>query len=327
MDTSRSIVLTNREKINTLLPIVLTNREEKNDGFGENFKNIILTMTYAEYKKLGFVYFPFKELCHSTDNTFVSKMEEVINLKNYVELNNQKNIEKYNVCYVPKLQLLHFFDNNISFFEKSNTLKLIKTAFKIKHINPWKIKSSGEINIAIHIRRCDAYDFYLCGDTNAISNFDGKTNIDRLNVPSNLYTLIIKQFLAAFPNCKIHIYSQSYYKNSEKEFNIYKSIDETKVILHINEELDKTFVSMVFADILVMSPSALSYVAALLSDNIIYYIPFSSPPLSHWNIVSGYNCSKKYNFLIKSVDICIDYDANTDNIIVTNLEEIKSIML
>lgn len=110
------------------------------------------------------------------------------------------------------------------------------------------------------------------------------------------------------------------------EFDVYKSIDENSIILHIDEPLDKTFVEMVYADILFMAPSALSYTAGILSDNTIYYIPYNCQPLSHWNIVEGYSSSKVYNFLLKSVDLCIDYDSIDDKIIIKNLDEIRQQM-
>lgn len=301
------------------LPIALTHKEQKYDGFGENYKTVILTMSFAEFNSIKFLYSPFKELCHADDYTnFITKMEDMINLKKYLEVNDEEANKQYNVCHIRKMDLLSFFDNNIDFFEKSQTLKLIKTAFKEKNINPWKsleatiTEYSNYTNIAIHIRRPDVYDNIL---------FNGSTNIDRLNVPSSLYVTIIKQLLASYPNPKIHIYSQLL--NNESEFELYKLIDEDKIILHIDEPLDKTFIEMVYADVLVMAPSTLSYTAGLLSDSIIYYIPFSCPRLSHWNIVNGHICSNTYCFHISSVDLSISYNSKTDVMSVNNMDNLR----
>jgi hypothetical protein len=304
----------------TSLETAVTHTEKKYDGFGENYKTVILTMAFAEFNNIPFVYSPFKELCHADNADFVAKMEEVVNLKKYLELNDQYAKQKYDVHNIRKMDLLYFFDNNIAFFEKSNTLQLIKTAFNEKNANPWKTMSLSSNtttttnNIAIHIRRPDVYDLHL---------FGGAPNIDRLNVPSSLYVTIIKQFLGSYPNSKIHIYSQSS-TDGQNEFDIYKSIDKNRIVLHIDEPLDTTFVEMVYADILVMAPSTLSYTAGILSDNTIYYIPFSCPPLSQWNIVQGHVCSKSYNFLVKSVDLCIDYDSRGDSMSVTNLNGLRA---
>ena len=55
-------------------------------------------------------------------------------------------------------------------------------------------------------------------------------------------------------------------------------------MLHLNDDVDNSFIGMVAADILVTSPSSLSYVAALISDGEIWYKPFWHPPLKHWII-------------------------------------------
>jgi hypothetical protein len=42
---------------------------------------------------------------------------------------------------------------------------------------------------------------------------------------------------------------------------------------------------MVLADILVTGASSFSYTAGLLSEGIVYYIPFWHAPLPHWTPV------------------------------------------
>ena len=300
------------------LPIAVTHTQNKYDGFGENYKAIIITMTFAEFKGIKYLYSPFKELCNADDyKTFVPKMEYMINLNKYLEVVDENTHEKYNVCHVRKMDLLCFFDNHIDFFEKSNTLKLIKSAFKERNANPWKreLEKTHEgpyINIAIHIRRQDVYDKIL---------FNSANDIDRLNVPSSLYVTIIKQFLEIYSNVKIHIYSQLL--DNQSEFDLYRCIDEDKVVLHIDEPLNKTFTEMVYADILVMAPSSLSYTAGILSDNIIYYIPFCCANLSHWNIVEGHSCLNVYKFMVRNVDLNISYNSKTD-ILSTNLDDLRS---
>jgi hypothetical protein len=245
-------------------------------------------------------------------------MEEMINLKKYLKTSDT-NLNKNNVIvHVRRMDLLHFFDNNIDFFEKSNTLKLLKLAFKEKNENPWKISKYSEYkNIAIHIRRPDNYDITLYKDS--------KTMEDRLSVPNELYIKIINQLISLWPNCKIHIYSQV--TDNESEFSQYKSIDEDKIILHLNGPLDKNFIEMVYADVLVLAPSSLSYTAGLLSDNMIYYMRYASPPLSYWNIISGYSCSTKYNFLINNNAIprmlSIRYDSIKDDINIENINDLR----
>jgi hypothetical protein len=141
-----------------------------------------------------------------------------------------------------------------------------------------------------------------------------------LNVPVDLYTHMIKQLFEHYPNTIIHIYSQL--TNNKSEFDIYKSINPDKIILHLDEDIVSTFVSMVYADVLVTSPSSLSYNAAILSDNEIYYIPYCSPPLSHWNIINGYKNERLYTFTIDNVILKINYDSISNTIKITNINDL-----
>jgi hypothetical protein len=72
-----------------------------------------------------------------------------------------------------------------------------------------------------------------------------------------------------------HIYSQG----DKKNFLHFKNDD---ILLHLNESIESTFYSMVTAQILVMSKSSLSYTAGMLSDGIIYYLPFWHKPSLNW---------------------------------------------
>jgi hypothetical protein len=68
-------------------------------------------------------------------------------------------------------------------------------------------------------------------------------------------------------NLLFHIYSQGNITN-------FLDLNNTDVLFHLNENIEDTFIGLVAANILVISPSSLSYVAGLISDGIIYYKPF-----------------------------------------------------
>jgi len=121
-----------------------------------------------------------------------------------------------------------------------------------------------EYDIAIHIRR---------GDVGPWRN--------RVSYTGNrAYKKIIRLLNADFPNSSICIYS-------EGELSDFKSLAADNVHFCLNGDLEKTFHDMVTAKVLVASKSLLSYTAALLSVNTIYYIPFWFQPLAHWRIVEG----------------------------------------
>ena len=293
----------------------ITNLINPNDGFGENYKTIMMSMAYAEYNKCQFVYTPLNNLCHNynKDPDFDNTKEEMINLHECFPKPSNK------AYIISKPNLLNFFDNNLRFFEGSETIKLLKKQFKGKNTNPYLgTHHEKSFNIAIHIRRPNAFDKAFYSDP---SNEDKQhIKLAGLDVPIDFYVLLIKQLLSLNPNAVIHIYSQL--TNNEREFEVYKSISEDKVVLHIDEELNNTFTSMVYANALLMSPSSLSYTAAVLSDNVIYYIPYCSPPLSHWNVVQGYISTRKYKFSLKNVELDLEYDSVANVLSIVNLNKI-----
>jgi hypothetical protein len=280
----------------------ITNEVNPDDGFGENFKTLIMTLTYAEFNNYKFVYSPLINLSHNYDNNpeFDKKKEEMINLSSCFEYSIQ------NSHIISKMDLIHFFDNNLNFFMNSETRKLIKKQFKEKNVNPYLEGSyKNKFNIAVHIRRPNNLDRrFFSSKANETNKNIG---LARLDVPIDFYVSVIKQLLKAFPNSIIHIYSQLFHNQSE--FDTYSSIEKERIVLHIDEELNSTFASMVYADILLMSPSTLSYTAGILSDNIIYYISYCSPPLEGWNIVNGYENTRTYRYTLKNVDVDVEYDS------------------
>jgi hypothetical protein len=73
--------------------------------------------------------------------------------------------------------------------------------------------------------------------------------------------------------------------------NISKSIEienirleKEDVIFHLDEHIITTFIGLVAADELILSPSSFSYVAGLLSDGIVYYKKFWHGKKNAWNL-------------------------------------------
>jgi hypothetical protein len=115
--------------------------------------------------------------------------------------------------------------------------------------------------VAVHIRKQNTEDNHTLG------------------VYNDVYFLNTIDYIRSTYTDKtiFHIYSQG----DEKNFLHFKNED---VVLHLNEPIESTFYSMVTAQILVMSKSSLSYTAAMLSDGIVYYLPFWHKPASSWLI-------------------------------------------
>lgn len=245
----------------------LTNVILPNDGFGANLQMLLYTLMYCEFNNISFSYTPFTKMLHTND---IELLENMINFKKHFPIvNKTENYESLNV-----FQLLSFYEKNLELCSNSKSLKLVKKIFKESNENPY---DKNYKNVAIHIRR------YIKNDRTKIG----------ADVPDYVYIDIINQISLLYKNVKIHIYSLGNIEDFKKIYT------KENIIFHLNEKLDKTFIGLVYADILVIAPSALSYTAGLISDSLIYYIKFCNPPLKHWNIIQNYTSSRiKHEYLI-----------------------------
>jgi len=230
----------------------------RSDGFGAQFQTIIISAIYAELNNMKYQYTPFKKMEHNYENdtTFIQKKEKLINFIGNFEINEDLNIQ---------IQRGYgetgFLDNNTALCANSLSLKKIKEIFR-SNKNRQDYFSDENLNIAIHIRRPNAHDNRTGG----------------ADVPDSIYLKAINFLRSIYSskNRQFHIYSQG---NVDDFKTIYNSDD---VIFHINASIENTFSSMVFADVLVTSQSSFSYTAGLISDGVVYFIPFWHSPLPHW---------------------------------------------
>lgn len=236
------------------------------DGFGAQYQKIIQTFIFCKANNLKFCYCPIKNMEHNYNNdiNFISRIEILINLKD--------NIENMNIDECKQLDyggvVLKWFEANIDKNCNNEHMKFIKECF-------WKNKkrelifNNNKINIAVHIRRENQHDKGRAGQ--------------RISTTNEYYLMVMNRIRNKYKEydkeLQFHIYSQG----NISDFTIFQKED---VIFHIDEDIIKTFTELVAADILVTSPSSLSYVAALISDGDIYYKKFWHKPKSNWNILN-----------------------------------------
>ena len=114
-------------------------------------------------------------------------------------------------------------------------------------------------DIAIHIRRGDVGESYTKRFT---SNKE--------------YVEIINKLTKLYPEYKITIFSEG----KEEDFEELKG---ENIAFCLNGNITETFHSLVKAKILIISKSSFSYSAALLNENLVYYVfPFWHKKLNHW---------------------------------------------
>ena len=260
------------------MTIYYTNEGNQKDGFGAQYQRIVYTILYCKLHKLNFIYTPFTSMEHNYDNDkiFIQKKENLINLINHypiityeIENNNKINILHFN-------EIRYYIEDNLTYILKSNEINEIRNIF-------WSNKNKNNffnknINVAIHIRRPNIHDIRIDGSDTPDTYY--------LNIINTIYNNNIN-LLSDNNKLIFNIYSQG----DIDSFKLYKEfIDNntknTEIIFNINESIEKTFIEMVKSDILVLSRSSFSYVAALLNEGTIYYQQFWHKPSNDWIIIN-----------------------------------------
>ena len=279
---------------------IVTNPTKSNDGFGENFKLLIYSVMFAELHGCKFLYTPFKQMEHNydMDPEYLVKKEHLINFLGNFEQVPSVNDTAQRPYVLDTFELLRFYQTNIARCAECKSLELIKNLFRANKTDPF---DKSYMNVAIHIRRMNKEDYNQTNDPNAC--------LAGMDVPDDLYLRSIgqvEQITCDKPVC-IHIFSQG----KPEDFEMYR---KNNVVLHLNEDLESTFTQMVYADVLLTAPSALSYSAGLLSRGTVFYIEFCNPKLPHWNTVLGYKSSRIKHEFIVPIMTTIYYDPYTDKI-------------
>jgi hypothetical protein len=235
---------------------------KRGDGFGGQYQSIIFTILYAAFNNYKYVHRNIEEIEHNynNDDNYLDKINNCINLGG--EYLNCKDVE--NCTEVDHSIIYQNVENNIDDYTNNNiTFNKIKECFwKNKDRNVYK---NDKFNIAIHIRRPNRHD----------------TRVEGSDTPDNYYLYIMNYIRQKYNDKELlfHIYSQG----DINQFDCYKNED---VIFHIDEDIVTSFVGLVGSDVLITSQSSFSYVAAILSDGEIYYLPFWHKPKKNW-IVTG----------------------------------------
>jgi len=217
---------------------------------------------------LNFVYNPLDVVEHNydNDNNYNQKLEDLMNLeKNIMNLEKNMNVEHLDFNSIVRI----YFEANIDSCCESKHMKFIKDSF-------WENKKrdyfqNDKINVAIHIRRENKDDNGLAGP--------------RATTPNSYYLNIMNTIRDKYNDLNkhnnkellFHIYSQG-------QINKFQDLENNDVKFYLNYDIIETFIGMVSAEILVISPSSFSYTAALISDGEIHYKKFWHNPRKNWII-------------------------------------------
>lgn len=234
--------------------------ENRKDGFGAQYQGIITTYISCIKHNIIYKYTPLFDVEHNYDNdpNYINQLEELMNLKNNIENNHD-----FSSTEIIFRNSSVYFEANIDECCNSDAMKFIKECF-------WQNKEkdyfkNNKMNISIHIRRENSHDRGGAGD--------------RITTPNIYYLNIMNKIREQYNNKELlfHVYSQGSIEN-------FRDFEKEDVQFHLNEQIPTTFIGLVAADILIISPSSFSYIAALLSDGIVYYKQFWHNPKKDWII-------------------------------------------
>lgn len=210
---------------------------------------------------------------HNYDNdpTFSNRIIRYMNLASKFNVTQQTTpirVIRYNGT-----ENYAFCETNLTRLLETNAFKRIKQLFFEGKPTPYDI---AFYNVAVHIRKHSPEDMQAH---------------NRTNEPNEYYLNIMRFIMNEYKGTKpvrFHIHSQGDENNEFNEFNEFTRFSETRpnveVVMHMNESVEDAFSGLVFADALVTSASSFSYVAAMLTDGVVYYKNFWHKPSTKWII-------------------------------------------
>jgi FkbM family methyltransferase len=238
--------------------------ELRTDGFGAQFQSVLWTLLWAELTGRCFQY---------TDIPHIDLISNSGTVKDHEDENTLDEVVRFMAFkdhYPPadgarpvfNMTAYAYVEANIDAVFASEAFQRFKTRFfegKTRRVD-------GRVHVAVHIRRLNNFE-----------RENGRFRPGSHDTPNAEYLAIIRRIRAEYAGRDLvfDIYSQGHADD-------FKEFESDQTVLHLNEKVLDSFTDLVFADVLVTCRSSFSYLAALLSDGDVYYMPFWHPPLSKW---------------------------------------------
>jgi hypothetical protein len=234
--------------------------EERTDGFGAQFQTLIHMIYYAASHNGEYIHIPIKTIEHNyvNDPLYEKQLEELMCISIFRKI-DEIDTTMSEVLHITNKECRDYFELTVDNAISDASLTSYKSTFWEKH-GDYQY-NNGKFNIALHIRRGDV----------SVYNNEGRYT------PNEYYVDKIRYLSETYADRDIlfHVYSEG----AECEFECFK---RENVVLHLNEDIKRTFLGLVMSDVLVQSKSSFSYVAGLLAKGVVYHIPFWHPPVSSW---------------------------------------------
>ena len=269
------------ENIKSLSTDIVNISSWRGDGLGSQLTD---TMKYIAFyrknsSKFHYYYVPWDFTIHKdstqNNNNSLYSIEKFMNIgqgeRNIHNINDECICCLWNILWENDLtyQTTYLFDND--------TLKYLKEKYWRNKLNIYlnEIYDRNEFNVGVHIRRGDATqhnrglnDKYYITIMKYI--FDQQIKINKTKVITfYIYTQRIG-------------FNKTHFENILNDMDMYKH-KLFKLKYKIELSLNLTFHGLIICDALIMSKSAFSFGAAILSNaKYVYYAPWLHRPLKHW---------------------------------------------
>lgn len=260
--------------IHTLMTMTarVVSTEARTDGFGAQYQNIIFDILFTSAMTPNVQYvFPSNlermqfEHNYKNDPTFSNRLIRLMNLD--AKFNVTPQTTPIQVIRYKGTKNYAFCEANLTRLLETNAFKLIKQLFFEGKSTPY---DTAFYNVAIHVRKHSAHDMRVHKRTN-------EPNAYYINV----MRFIIENYKGTKP-VRFHIHSQGNTNNEFTNFSATRANVGVEVVMHLNESVEDAFNGLVFADALATSASSFSYVAAMLTDGVVYYKQFWHKPSLKW---------------------------------------------
>lgn len=246
----------------------LTN-DLRGDGFGAQYQSILWSIIFAEVNGHTFFYSNIETMNNGlhTDTKFIEDAVKCMNVKgNYPDVHDVAKVAPPHDLTVYALKWPYFYkeiEHDMERFHSSESFTRVKNLFYKGKESPFDDK---HFHVAVHIRKLVKYDKVFETDTRSL---DDSYYINCMEAIQHTYSKTQNKPIL------FHMYSVG----NEEEFTMYKKFP---IQFHLEDDTFESFIGMVFADMLVICPSSMSYTAGLLSNGIVIYKPFWHPPRMSW---------------------------------------------
>lgn len=255
----------------------------KNDGAGAQALAIMSTILFAHDAGLTYVHTPFRRIEHANgDPGWETKWEKFFNFGKD-EIPRAQRIEPWTDCVaLPRLTDLSRSGDNVLYVARHchdyanyfpYRYRAVSGRLAEKYYS--SDKKSGllchydatRLNIAVHVRR---------GDVVKQEQWAGRQS------PNEFVASVLRQIIDVAVSTPLPIAVRLYSQGEGADFG---QLGDMDVEFHLNECPFSTLNNLVSADILLMSKSTFSYVAALLSRGVKVFEPFVSNPFDRTSFI------------------------------------------